>query len=132
MAEQNRYTFKELVDIIKRIRRDCPWDSVQTHESLKECLVNETEEVLEGIDLFRETGDSDNFCEELGDLLMLVILQSEIAREEGAFTVDDVISGVADKMKFRHPKIFFPEDKEACSLSWDELKKREKKRRKRL
>ena len=119
MAEQNRYAFKELVDIIKRIRRDCPWDSVQTHESLKECLVNETEEVLEGIDLFRETGDSGNFCEELGDLLMLVILQSEIAREEGAFTLDDVISGVADKMIFRHPKIFSPEDKEACSLSWD-------------
>ena len=119
MAEQNRYTFKELVDIIKRIRRDCPWDSVQTHESLKECLVNETEEVLEGIDLFRETGDSGNFCEELGDLLMLVILQSEIAREEGIFTLDDVISGVADKMIFRHPKIFSPEDKEACSLSYN-------------
>lgn len=126
MAEQNRYTFKELVDIIKRIRRDCPWDSAQTHESLKECLVNETEEVLEGIDLFRETGDSGNFCEELGDLLMLVILQSEIACEEGIFTLDDVISGVADKMIFRHPKIFSPEDKEACSLSWEELKKREK------
>ena len=62
MAEQDRYTFEELVDIIKRIRRDCPWDSVQTHESLKECLVNETEEVLEGIDHFRDTGDSDNFC----------------------------------------------------------------------
>ena len=132
MAEQNRYTFKELVDIIKRIRRDCPWDSVQTHESLRECLVNETEEVLEGIDLFRETGDSGNFCEELGDLLMLVILQSEIAREEGIFTLDDVISGVADKMIFRHRKIFSPEDKEACSLSWEELKKREKNPGKRL
>ena len=132
MAEQNRYTFKELVDIIKRIRSDCPWDRVQTHESLRECLVNETEEVLEGIDLFRETGDSGNFCEELGDLLMLVILQSEIAREEGIFTLDDVISGVADKMIFRHPKIFSPEDKEACSLSWEELKKREKNPGKRL
>ena len=132
MAEQNRYTFKELVDIIKRIRRDCPWDNVQTHESLRECLVNETEEVLEGIDLFRETGDSGNFCEELGDLLMLVILQSEIAREEGIFTLDDVISGVADKMIFRHSKIFTPEDKEACSLSWEELKRREKNPGKRL
>ena len=129
MAEQNRYTFKELVDIIKRIRRDCPWDSVQTHESLRECLVNETEEVLEGIDLFRETGDSGNFCEELGDLLMLVILQSEIAREEGIFTLDDVISGVADKMIFRHPKIFSPDDAEAVSLSWDELKARERQKK---
>ena len=63
---------------------------------------------------------------------MLVILQSEIAREEGIFTLDDVISGVADKMIFRHPKIFSPEDKEACSLSWEELKKREKNPGKRL
>ena len=61
---------------------------------------------------------------------MLLILQSEIAREEGQFTIDDVISGVADKMRFRHPRIFFPEDKEACSLSWEELKKREKMGRK--
>ena len=124
--------FDDFMEIVRKIRRNCPWDSVQTHESLRECLVNETEEVLEGIDLFRETGDSGNFCEELGDLLMLVILQSEIAREEGIFTLDDVISGVADKMIFRHPKIFSPEDKEACSLSWEELKKREKNPGKRL
>lgn len=130
MATQDRYTFEELVSIISRIRRECPWDSVQTHESLKECLTNEVQEVFEGIDYFRETGDSDNFCEELGDILMLLILQSEIAREEGQFTIDDVISGVADKMRFRHPRIFFPEDKEACSLSWEELKKREKMGRK--
>ena len=130
MATQDRYTFEELVSIISRIRRECSWDSVQTHESLKECLTNEVQEVFEGIDHFRETGDSDNFCEELGDILMLLILQSEIAREEGQFTIDDVISGVADKMRFRHPRIFFPEDKEACSLSWEELKKREKMGRK--
>ena len=130
MATQDRYTFEELVSIISRIRRECPWDSVQTHESLKECLTNEVQEVFEGIDHFRETGDSDNFCEELGDILMLLILQSEIAREEGQFTIDDVISGVADKMRFRHPRIFFPEDKEACSLSWEELKKWEKMGRK--
>ena len=130
MATQDRYTFEELVSIISRIRRECPWDSVQTHESLKECLTNEVQEVFEGIDHFRETGDSDNFCEELGDILMLLILQSEIAREEGQFTIDDVISGVADKMRFRPPRIFFPEDKEACSLSWEELKKREKMGRK--
>ena len=131
MNGQDKYTFEELTDIIRKIRTECPWDSAQTHESLKECLLNETQEVLEGIDHFRETGDGSNFCEELGDVLMLVILQSEIAREEGIFTIDDVISGVADKMKFRHPKIFTPEDKEAGSLSWEELKKLEKIRRKR-
>ena len=122
--------FDDFMEIVRKIRRNCPWDSVQTHESLKECLTNEVQEVFEGIDHFRETGDSDNFCEELGDILMLLILQSEIAREEGQFTIDDVISGVADKMRFRHPRIFFPEDKEACSLSWEELKKREKMGRK--
>ena len=126
MAEQNRYTFKELVDIIKRIRRDCPWDSVQTHESLKPYLMEEAGEVLEGIDHLNAEGNSQNLCEELGDVLMLVLLQCEIARDQGEFTLEDVINGIARKMVYRHPRIFSPEDKEACSLSWNELKKREK------
>ena len=67
-----------------------------------------------------------NLCEELGDVLFQVALHSVIAEEEGLFTIKDVISGVESKMKFRHPKIFSPDDAEAVSLSWDELKAREK------
>lgn len=112
--------------MIREIREKCPWDSVQTHESLKTYFQDETEEVLEGIDIFTGSGDSTNLCEELGDLLMLIVLESRIAEEEGLFTLDDVITGISAKMKYRHPKIFSPEDQEAAQLSWDELKKREK------
>ncbi len=64
-------------------------------------------------------------CEELGDVLLQIVLHSIIAQEEGLFTVEDVISGISRKMKFRHPKIFRPEDKEAAAMSWDELKREE-------
>ena len=112
--------------VIRRLRAECPWDSVQTHESLKECMVNELREVLEGIGRLTEMGDGENLCEELGDVLMLLLLQSVIAEEEGVFTLEDVLTGISSKMKFRHPRIFSPDDEELASLSWEELKRREK------
>lgn len=119
-------TFDEFVDVVRILREKCPWDSIQSHESLKDCLKNETEEVLEGIDILSKEGKADSLQEELGDLLLLIVLQSVIAQEEGLFKLDDVIAGITSKMKFRHPKIFSPEDKEAVSMSWEELKQREK------
>ncbi|MDO4274909.1 MAG: MazG nucleotide pyrophosphohydrolase domain-containing protein [Eubacteriales bacterium] len=118
--------FWEFVEVVRELRQKCPWDSVQTHESLKPCLTDETGEVLEGIDILTRDGKGDNLCEELGDVLLQIVLHSIIAQEEGLFTLEDVISGISDKMRYRHPKIFSPEDKEAASLSWEELKKREK------
>lgn len=118
--------FEELVQVVRKIREQCPWDSVQTHESLIECLKNETEEVIEGVQIFVENGDSDNLCEELGDLLFLILLNSVIAEEEGAFSMSDMMQGISEKMRFRHPRIFAPGDEELNSLSWTELKKREK------
>lgn len=123
---EEKDAFAQLVEVIGELRKKCPWDSVQTHESLKSCLKNETEEVLEGIDILEREGNGDNLCEELGDLLMQVVLHSIIAEEEGLFTLNDVIFGISSKMKYRHPKIFSPEDKEASELSWEELKQREK------
>lgn len=120
------HSFDEFMEVVNRIRRECPWDSVQTHESLKPCLINEANEVLEGIDRLSRTNDGENLCEELGDLLFQIALHSVIAQEEGLFTIEDVLSGISSKMKFRHPKIFSPEDKEAALLSWEELKKRER------
>lgn len=122
--------FAEFVQVVQEIRKKCPWDSVQTHESLMECLKNETEEVIEGVRHFTETGDGDNLCEELGDVLFLVVLNSIMAEETGAFSLEDVLSGVIHKMRFRHPGIFAPEDEELKKLSWSELKKREKELRK--
>ena len=70
--------------------------------------------------------DAGNLCEELGDVLFQIVLHSVIAEEEGLFTLEDVVMGVMNKMKYRHPKVFSPEDKEAAALSWEELKRREK------
>ena len=121
--------FDEFMEVVRQIRQKCPWDSVQTHESLKEYLTEESGEVLEGIDHLTEEGDSTNLCEELGDVLFQIALHSIIAEEEGLFTIEDVISGVTSKMRYRHPKIFSPEDREAASLSWEELKRRERENR---
>ena len=118
--------FDEFMEVVRAVRKNCPWDKVQTHESLKPYLVNETNELLEGIDRLNEEGDKENLCEELGDVLFQVALHSVIAQEEGLFTIEDVVKGISSKMQFRHPKIFSPEDQEAVSLTWDELKKREK------
>lgn len=125
MDNRESYLFYDFVEIVRKLRKECPWDSVQTHESLKVCLEDETKEVLEGIDIFVKSGQGQNLCEELGDLLFNIILQSVIAQEEGLFTIEDVISCVSSKMIFRHPRIFSPENKEAVSLSWEELKETE-------
>ena len=118
--------FDRFMEVVRELRKKCPWDSVQTHESLKPYLMEEAGEVLEGIDHLNAEGDSQNLCEELGDVLFQVALHSVIAEEEGLFTIKDVISGVESKMKFRHPKIFAPEDRELCSLSWEALKAKER------
>lgn len=121
--------FDEFMEVVRAVRKNCPWDKVQTHESLKPYLVNETNELLEGIDRLNRDGDSENLCEELGDVLFQVALHSVIAQEEGLFSIEDVVKGISSKMQFRHPKIFSPDDLEAISLTWDELKKREKEER---
>lgn len=132
MGNSEKYTFSDFVEIVKALREKCPWDSTQTHESLKTYLRNEMQEVFEGIDCLNREGDGDNLCEELGDLLLLIVLNGVIAGEEGLFTMDDVIARVSEKMKFRHPKIFYPEDEEMTSLSWDELKEREQRLREKM
>ena len=121
-------SFDDFMEVVREIREKCPWDSTQTHESLKKYLLEESNEVLEGIDRLNKNGDSANLCEELGDVLFQVALHSVIAEEEGLFTVEDVIRGVSSKMKFRHPKIFAPEDRRLTGLSWEELKQLENKR----
>lgn len=98
------YSFQDLTDIIARLRskEGCPWDREQTFESLKQCLADETEEVMAAVD----HQDMDNLCEELGDVLLLVMMNSQIAREKGIFTVDDVVDGICRKMIRRHPHVF--------------------------
>ena len=129
--ENKKYTFEDFVHIIEELRGEhgCPWDKEQTHSSLKTCMVNETQEALEGIDIYEQTGDADNLCEELGDVMLQVMLHSQIAKEEGIFTIDDVIQGICEKMIRRHPHVFGDQkavNAEQALASWEEIKRREK------
>lgn len=123
--------FEKLVGIIARLRAKdgCPWDSTQTHETLKPCCIEEACEVICGMNILRETGNGDNLKEELGDLLMQVILNSLIAQEEGLFSLDDVIAGISEKMIRRHPGIFTEQARERYGddiPDWNTIKKLEK------
>ena len=121
----DKYNFEDLIEIVKKLRAPdgCPWDRVQTHETLNPCLINETAEVLAAVDVWRQTGDSDNLCEELGDVLLLVLLHSLVAQEEGLFDFSDVVQTISEKMIRRHPHVF-SQEKELPD--WEAIKQAEK------
>lgn len=123
--------FEEFQKIIAKLRspKGCPWDREQTHESLKPACIEEAAEVICGINILKETGNPDNLKEELGDLLLQVVMHAQIAEEEGFFTLDDVIQTVSDKMIRRHPHVFGTEEISASEdvvVTWEEIKKQEK------
>ena len=126
-AHPNRYDYEALKGVIRKLRAPdgCPWDREQTHESLKRYLIEETYEALEAID----TGDPEKIRDELGDVLLQVLLHAEIASEKGQFNMDDVVHGVAAKMIARHRHVFGDADastaEEVVTL-WDSIKKAEK------
>ncbi len=104
---------KQFRDIVARLRdpeTGCPWDRRQTLADMKGCCVDEAVEVLAGIDLYNDTGNADNLKEELGDLLLQIVLQAQIAEDEGLFSLSDVIQGISEKMIRRHPHVFHPGD----------------------
>ena len=93
-----------LLSIMAKLRSEdgCPWDREQTLETLKPYLLEESYEVLDAID----SGDRDQLAEELGDVLLQIVFQSQICSEAGAFTFDDVATHIADKLERRHPHVF--------------------------
>ncbi|MED1471886.1 nucleoside triphosphate pyrophosphohydrolase [Bacillus salipaludis] len=120
-------TFSKLRDIIAELRgpNGCPWDKEQTHESLKKYLIEESYEVIEAID----EGDFDHLIEELGDVLLQVLLHAQIGEDEGYFSIDDVIEGISAKMVRRHPHVFGnvkAENSKEVLQNWQEIKKQEK------
>ncbi len=123
--------FEEFVEVVRRLRAPdgCPWDREQTHASLKKGLVEETTEVVCGINVYEQTGNPENLKEELGDLLLHVAMQAQIAQEEGLFDIRDVLEGITEKLIRRHPHVFgevrADGAKEALA-SWDAAKAKEK------
>ena len=103
-----QFNFQEFHAIVSTLRSEngCPWDRAQTHETIKGNTIEEAYEVNQAVTDLSETGNSDNLCEELGDLLLQVMLHSQIAEENGEFTLEDVIDGIARKMIRRHPHVF--------------------------
>jgi len=99
-----KYDFNDFVEIIKILRspNGCPWDKEQTHESLKSNLIEESYEFLSEID----KKSTDGMKEELGDVLLQVLMHSQIAQDDGKFDINDVVDGIAKKMVFRHPHVF--------------------------
>ncbi|WP_096441131.1 nucleoside triphosphate pyrophosphohydrolase [Alteribacter populi] len=121
------HEFSKLRDVIAILRgpNGCPWDKKQTHESLKPYLLEEAYEVLEAID----EGDVDHLAEELGDVLLQVMLHAQIGEDEGYFSVSDVIQSITEKMIRRHPHVFAEteaNDADAVVTQWEEIKQAEK------
>lgn len=116
-----------LLETIARLRAPdgCPWDREQTHRSLCDCLVEEVAEFIETVDLDEKA----HMCEELGDLLLQVVMHAEIARERGDFSFEDIARLVNEKMIRRHPHVFGEmklENSDAVLKKWDEIKAGEK------
>ncbi len=131
MIHKAKYTYEDFLEIIKALRapNGCPWDREQTHESLRPCMLEEAYEFISSVRIWEETGSADNMCEELGDLLLQIVMHSEIADEEGLFTMEDVVDEISRKMVRRHPHVFGTTEVTGVAdvlNNWDDIKKKEK------
>ena len=131
MENSMSQTFRDLVGVVARLRapEGCPWDIKQTHESLKPFLLEEAYEVLEALD----ARDPRHLREELGDLLLQILLHAHIESEKQTFNIEDVITDLTDKLIRRHPHVFAAASDEATKLDseqvvtqWEEIKRAER------
>jgi len=131
--EQATNLFLKLIDIVERLRAPdgCPWDKEQTHESLLPYFLEETYEVIESVEL----NDWKTLKEELGDVLLHILLQAQIAKESNKFDILDTLNGINEKLINRHPHVFGNKDKEhtfEVKKDWELQKHIEKRRESRL
>ena len=121
--------FDDLVDIISRLRKECPWDREQTHESLAKHLIEEAYELLDALAAIQTNPENHNMLnEELGDLLLQILLHSKIAEENKYFSIVDVVSNLQEKLIKRHPHVFGDVELESAKdveKQWEEIKKQE-------
>ena len=127
LKQKENYTPDDLREIMEILRSEdgCPWDREQDHKSIRRNLIEETYEVIEGID----ADDPVLMCEELGDLLLQVVFHARIAEEAGRFSLDDVADGVCKKLILRHPHIFsnvVADTSEEVLKNWEKIKVAEK------
>lgn len=125
--QKDRYDINDLLMIMQKLRAPdgCPWDREQTHESIRNSLIEETYEAVEAID----TADRDLLEEELGDVLLQVVFHAQLEQEVGSFSFADVVDGIAKKMVYRHPHVFgqvHVNNSQDVLENWDALKKKSK------
>ncbi len=128
-AENDRDAIERLVEIIRILRVECPWDRVQTHESLRQGMLEEAYEVVEAIN----NKDAENLREELGDVLLQIVFHASLAEEAQNFDLKDVINEECEKMIRRHPHVFLRETRNNSAKSidkvlekWENIKVKEK------
>ncbi len=118
------------IRIVEELRSDhgCPWDRAQTHGSIRMELIEEAYEAAEAMAEYERSGAYDNLREELGDILLHVVMHGIIAEEEGIFTIGDIAEDISEKMIHRHPHVFNTEEweKQEKKKTWEELKAEEK------
>jgi XTP/dITP diphosphohydrolase len=117
----------DVVDVMDRLRRECPWTAQQSHESLSHYLLEEAHETLEALD----SRDSEHLREELGDLLMQIVFHARIAAEGEGWDIDDVAAGIAAKLIYRNPHVFGDatvSSADEVDANWQRLKATEKRR----
>lgn len=121
------YTMEDLLKIVSILRspNGCPWDREQTHESIRKNFIEETYEAIEAIN----KKDNEMLKEELGDVLLQILLHAQMEKEQGTFTFDDVANGIAQKLVLRHPHVFADvsvKDTNEVLRNWDDIKRQSK------
>lgn len=121
------YTISDLLNIMEQLRGEngCPWDKVQTHESIKKSMIEECYEAIDALN----SGNDDAFANELGDVLLQVVFHAQIAKERGAFDFDRVVNEICTKLIARHTHVFGEDkagDAEEALSNWEKNKKKEK------
>ncbi|MCH8523046.1 MAG: nucleoside triphosphate pyrophosphohydrolase [Balneolales bacterium] len=118
-------SFSDLVRIMEILRKECPWDRKQTHESIKDLMVEEVYEAIDAID----NQDYEDLCKELGDMLLHVVFHAQMASEKSTFTIEDVIFGIQEKLIRRHPHVFadtVADEEGTVMKNWEKIKQAEK------
>ena len=127
MELKEKYAIEDLISIVKRLREPdgCPWDKVQTHQSIKKSMIEETYEAIDALD----NGTDHDFANELGDVLLQVVFHSVMAEERDAFNFDDVVKEICVKLITRHTHVFGKDhagNEEEALTNWEKNKKKEK------